>query len=102
MTDITVIRGLGDRQADDIEEPLLADDQAAIARGRTEIDASTQASEITLSCRYRADIASGDLVQVVDQDQGAPYRAQVTGISYSISGPGGPITQTLSLWRPST
>jgi hypothetical protein len=87
MTDIIVIRGQGDRPGDDITEPFLATVQAALARGRAELDArSDVARTVRLTTLYRSGVRLGQLAEVYDALQGMAWRGKITGITHHFSG----------------
>jgi hypothetical protein len=97
VTDITVVRGAGDRAADDIYSPLLCTDIAAVNRGRAEIDASTPASEVVVRSRYHPSINHGQLVEVRIR-QRASWRGKVT--AYRHYGDDDGAWTELTIWRP--
>ena len=104
MTDVVVIRGLGDRPGDDIVEPLLATTAAALSRGRAEMDSrSTAQSEKQVTIPYTAGLRNGMTVQISDILQGATYIGKITAIDHDVT-PGKDVkahTQ-LTLLVPST
>lgn len=102
MVDIVVIRGEGDKPGPDIVDPLLATVPAALARGRSEIDAATQARQINLDVDV-ADYRLGEFIEVHDAFQGASWRGQITGVQHSASvdGEGRVSVRTvINTWRP--
>lgn len=100
MVDITVQRGAADRPGPDIQEPLLANEGAALARGRAELNAGTEHDTIRVVCKYQPALAVGDLVRISDSWQGTAYVALVTGITHTAGG--GTVLTELDLWRPRT
>jgi len=98
MVDIIVQRGDGDRPGDDIQEPLLSDLGAALARGRAEIDRATLHDERTMACNYQATVGNGELVQSHDSGQAETWRGKIIGITHELRGPA--VTTTLRVWRP--
>lgn len=98
MVDIVVQRGAGDRPGDDIQEPLLADLGAALARGTAELDRATLHDERSLACNFQASVANGEMIQSHDADQAETWRGKVIGVSHALSGT--EVTTTLRLWRP--
>lgn len=81
MTDIIVIRGAGDREAEDVVEALLYTDLAALERGRNEMDRrATAKAEKQLTLRYRAGLETGQLCEVIDAAQGVRYRGKITAV----------------------
>lgn len=99
---IEVYRHAGDWPGAEIREPLLGESlEAALARGRAELDANAHGWErVSLEADYRLDLALGDLVEVDDPLQGAPWRGQVVGIAHRFTG--GAVTTTLNVRRPIT
>lgn len=87
MISITAIRGAGDHPGDDIVEPLLSTQAAALERARVELDKGALQSPIRIECRYQSALEAGDLVQVSDAALGEVYKATVTGVEHqAISG----------------
>ena len=87
---IEVYRDAGDRQGDPIEEALLGDSlDAAIARGRAELDARAHATiDTTLELvAPRLDLLPGAIVEVSDPEQGPPWRGLVTGVRHGMGDP---------------
>ena len=99
---IEVYRGAGDRPGAEIREPLLGESlEAALARGRAELDANAHGWErVSLEADYRLDLALGDLVEVDDPLQGMAWRGQIVGIAHRFAG--GAPTTTLDVRRPIT
>lgn len=98
---IEVIRGAGGRPGGEIREPLLGSSrQAAIARGRAELDATaTQKISTTLALVWpRLDLSLGDLVRVADPSQGQAWTGKITGIAHD--GSSGAVPTTLTVERP--
>lgn len=87
MTDIVVIRGLGDREGEDIVEALLSEDSAALSRGRAELDQQATAKvERTIEIPYETGVEMGQLVEVADSLSGAVYRGKVIDIKSTLQG----------------
>jgi len=99
---IEVYRGAGDWPGAEIREPLLGESlEAALARGRAELDANAHGWErVSLEIDYRTDLALGDLIEVDDPLQGAAWRGCVVGIAHRVQ-EGAPTT-TLNVRRPIT
>ena len=73
---IEVLRGSGDRPGGEISEPLIGNSrEAAIARGRAELDATAQQIISTTQAllRPRLDIHHGGLVRMSVPAQGAAW-----------------------------
>lgn len=89
MSEITVIRGLGDRPGPDIVDALLTTDRLKVARGRAEIDASTPVVPVAVSHPLAGWIARGTLVEVTDIEY-QQYRGMVISpeLVYELSSAG--------------
>lgn len=98
MTDITAVRGAGDRPTDDIIEPLLTTLPAKLERARNELDEGELASIIRITGRYQPNAFPGALVQVSDSAQGGNWRGVITSVEHNMI-QGGVLT-TLEVWRP--
>jgi len=84
VTDLIVVRFLGDKEGDDIVDELLATDAAALSRGRAELDLrSTAQSERTIRVPYQAGLETGQTIEVTDELQGSTYLGKITGLQYS-------------------
>lgn len=84
MVDIVVIRGLGDRPGDDIFEPILASEAAALMRGAAEMNTrSVNKSDKSVSVPFQTGLKPGLLVRVIDALQGEVYTGKVTTIQHS-------------------
>ena len=81
--DIVCIRGDGLHRGDDIIEPLLATVEAALARGRSELDNGTPFSEMNLTMA-NIDARLGQLIDIDDIMIGH-YAGKVTGLSHTIT-----------------
>ena len=95
---IEVLRGSGDRPGGEISEPLIGNSrEAAIARGRAELDATAQQiiSTTLVLVRPRLDIHLGDLVRISDPAQGAAWTGKITGIAHDASAGADPTTITV-------
>lgn len=81
---VEVYRGAGARAGADIVEPLLGQSiSAALARGRAELDARAHPKVSTdIEVGYRADLRCGDLLAVLDADQGSEWRGQIVAVSH--------------------
>jgi hypothetical protein len=84
MTDLVVVRFLGDKEGDDIVDDLLATDAAALSRGRAELDGrSTAIVSREIDVPYEVGVELGQLVEVTDELQGETYKGKITSLSYS-------------------
>jgi hypothetical protein len=81
--DIIVLRGQGDSPGDDIVEPLLSDLNAALSRGRAELDQGALADEQQLEAAL-FDARLGQLVAMEDTALGT-WRGKVTGLVHTVS-----------------
>lgn len=81
--DIVVIRGEGNSSGDDIVEPLLSDVNAALSRGRAELDQGSLADEQSLEVTLQ-DIRLGELVEVDDSSLGH-WRGKVIGVNHTVN-----------------
>lgn len=97
---IEVTRDAADRDGGEIRESLLGTSlPAAIARGRAELDAHHRPRDrVTLHLDYRADLAPGDLIDVLEPQGGHHWRAIILGIDHTWDGD--TATTTLDLSRP--
>lgn len=102
MTDIVVIRGLGDREGDDIIDALLSTEAPALSRGRAELDERATAKvtrDITVP--YESGIELGQLARVQDPLQGETYSGKIIDIAVVFRGGANPTaTMTLTLLVP--
>jgi hypothetical protein len=83
---IEVYRDAGDRPGDEIREDLLGDSlEAALARGRGELDANAHATTTTTLelVAPRLDLRLGDLIGVSDPAQGVEWRGKIVGIRHT-------------------
>jgi hypothetical protein len=83
MVDIVVVRGEGTSPGDDIQDVLLATVEAALSRGRAELDEGALADAPELEIKLR-DVRLGEIIEVDDSALGM-WRGKVTGVSHRIS-----------------
>ena len=83
MVDIVVVRGEGTSPGDDIQDVLLATVEAALSRGRAELDEGALADAPVLEIKLR-DVRLGEIIEVDDSALGI-WRGKVTGVSHRIS-----------------
>jgi hypothetical protein len=81
--DIVAIRGEGDSPGEDIVEPLLSDVNAALSRGRVELDQGSLADEQQLEVTLR-DVRLGQLVAVDDSALGY-WKGKVTAVVHTVN-----------------
>lgn len=98
MISIIVQRGDGDLPGEDIVEPLLSSLAPALSRGQAELDNGTEASSVSIECRYQVAARPGQLARIVDAEQGAIWLGKVAGVTHDAL-PGGAVTR-LELRRP--
>jgi len=83
MTDIVCIRGDGLSPGDDIVDILLSDVNAALSRGRAELDQGALADQQDLTIILQ-DVRLGTIVEVDDSEIGL-WRGKVIGVNHSAS-----------------
>ncbi len=98
MTDITAVRGTGDRPADDIIEPLLTTTEAKLERARNELDNGELASIVRIEGRYQPNAFPGLLIQISDSAQGGNWRGIIASVEHRMI-QGGVVT-AMEIWRP--
>lgn len=89
MSEITVIRGLGDRPGPDIVDALLTTDRLKVARGRAEIDEATPVVPVAISQPLTGWIERGTLFEITDIEY-RQYRGMVVAseLVYELSADG--------------
>ena len=85
--DVIAIRGLGDKEGEEILDPLLSTVTAALARAAQAINAATPIEPVTLETTYRAGWALGQSVEVSDSLTGDKWRGQIISLSNVFNGP---------------
>ena len=89
---VEVFRAPGDRTGPEINDSLIATDEAARERGRIEIDRNSTPRElVTLTLPLQSWVQPGVLAEIQDADGGS-WRGLVTGCTLSISRDGDSIT----------
>lgn len=83
MVDIVVVRGEGTSPGDDLQDGLLSDLEAALSRGRAELDQGALADAPVLEVQLR-DVRLGEIVEIDDLALGR-WRGKVTGVSHQVS-----------------
>lgn len=79
--DVTVVRYLGDKPGDDIADPLLSTEAAAIARGFGELNSRSVAHrDITIDCQYTTNLELGQILSATDSLSSLPIVGRLTGI----------------------
>ena len=85
--DIIVIRDPGDRCGEDIIEPLLGSQAAAINRGRNELDDKAHPkTPVRVQSLFRTGVRSGQLAEVHNELEGTVARGKITSIQHTVSG----------------
>lgn len=93
MTDLTVQRDQGDKPGDNIIDPLLTTTEAALARGRAELDESSRRkTRVKLTTMYRPGVALGQIINYFDSLLGGNWAGKIIGISHK-AGQGRLITE---------
>jgi hypothetical protein len=80
--DIVCIRGDGDRRGDDLVEPLLSSVEAALSRGRAELDDGALADQQELTT-ILVDLRLGQTIEVDDSVLGL-WSGKLTSLSHSV------------------
>jgi len=84
--DVTVIRGDGSREAEDIEEPLVAQSAtAARARGSAVLDQAASRRVSTHATPYHGGLSARQLIEIDDPTYGPPVRGRVARITRTAS-----------------
>lgn len=98
---IEVTRGAGARDGGEILEPLLGDSlDAAIARGRAELDAHAHdLDRIEIELEYSPAWAVGVRVTVTDPELGAAWQGDIVGVDHGWSATGALTRLTLERAR---
>lgn len=86
MTDIVVFRGLGSREGAEVFDPLLSSTQAAVQRGKYEIDFNTAKVVHNIEAAYMPSIKLGDVVTVRDSRTDAVVAGVVREFSHVMHG----------------
>jgi len=81
--DIIVVRMPGDKQGQDIVDPILSNTNVAVLRGIAEIQDNEPVDVVTLSTNYRSGVRKGDIAEVIDELQGEVWRGKIVGISHN-------------------
>jgi len=97
---VEVIRGDGSRDGGEVLEPLLgASLQAAIARGRAELDANAHPRDrLTLTIDYSPALHLGQRISVADPELGAIWQGDIVGLQHNW--PGNVAETILTIDRP--
>ena len=86
MTDIVVIRGLGDREGDDVFDILLSTEPAALSRGRALLDARAAAQvERRLTIPYTPNVELGQTVLYSDSVLGEVFVSKIVNIEINFT-----------------
>jgi len=86
VIDILVIRGAGDTDGGEVFDPLLSSVEAAVQRGRFEIDSSTPIRSTEVECVYTPTLEIGKVVTVLDITTGQEVRGVVKQFSHVVEG----------------
>ena len=82
---ITAARGAADRPLS-IQEVLLSDEQAALARGFAELQKGEPTNTVTISCRYTSVFKPGDVVKFIDPIVGVDFYGRISSQKITING----------------
>lgn len=94
--DLFVQRGAGDKQGEDVVDPLLGSIPVALARGRNELDAKAhRKDDESLETVYRAGVRLGDLARTYET--GEVWTGKITGIQHTVSKVGESVQTTTSM-----
>ena len=81
MIDVTVVRFTGDKPGEDIIDPLLSTEAAAIARGRAELNKRSLSEQRRIyDVDFRTGIRKGQVVEVFDEAAGKLVRGKISEI----------------------
>ena len=82
---ITVIRGVGANEGEDIFEPLLATQALAMQRGEQELnDQSQPTAQKQVTIPFQAGLERGLLARVTDSLQGLVYVGKISGVRHTV------------------
>lgn len=87
MIDLIVFRFAGDKEGEEIFDPLLSDVSAAIQRGKFEIDFNTPTIPTALEIEYTATMRQGNQIAAIDSRTGGVVYGVVKDFSHVIDGP---------------
>lgn len=87
MIDLIVFRGSGDREGSEVFDPLLSSVQAALQRGKFEIDFNTPKIMQTLEVQYDTTVRQGSEVSIADSRTGEVVYGVVKDFSHVVDGP---------------
>lgn len=81
---ITVRRGAGANPGDDIVDPLIANREVAIARGRNELDERASGFQpVTVELPHRPGIRPGQIIEVIDMLFGVTWYGKIVAVTHS-------------------
>jgi len=85
--DIFVQRGSGNKQGEDIVDPLITSIPVALQRGRNELDEQSSApQDISVEVVYRDGVRLGQVAKFYDAQTGLEWLGKITGITHRSSG----------------
>lgn len=85
MVDLVVLRGDGSSQGEDVIDALLTSTNAALSRGRVELDDASGLRSLTKTCVYRDGLLPGDLAELYDVRSGEQTIGKVTSITHDVT-----------------
>lgn len=87
MIDLIVFRFAGDKEGEEIFDPLLSDVVAALQRGKFEIDFNTPKIPTSMEIEYTPSMRCGNQVAAVDSRTGEVVYGVVKDFSHVVDGP---------------
>jgi hypothetical protein len=81
---VTAQRGDGAYPAPDLVDPLITSLEAALSRGRAEMDRGEALQIVRLATVFRAGGSPGQLIEVHNNLQGQAWRGQITGVDHKV------------------
>ena len=85
MIDLTVARGDGLIQGEDISDTLITAESVGIQRGRNAIDSNSKVQVVQLSCLYVPGLKTGATVRVLDALMGEEWFGKITSLDVAYS-----------------
>ncbi len=86
MIDLVAIRGVGTSDGGEVFDPLLSSIEAAVQRGRYEIDQSTPMQAIDMTIVYTPTLQVGRVIEALDITTGMAVRGVVKSFTHVVDG----------------
>jgi len=86
VIDILTIRGPGDADGGEVFDPLLSSVEAAVQRGRYEIDQSAPIQNVNLDCVYTPTLQVGSVIEALDITTGLAVRGIIKSFTHVVDG----------------